>query len=164
MDEQRRPLPARARRTSLVVVAFGATLAIDRVAIHSAIGGPTPLRASTLRKISRVVGAGWSSPQGMQQANTNRNRWENEQNKIKVEPSEIKTDSATAIRPILVNRYCHPTFDHFGAPRSKQRHRSNQKKSDFRRQRKNQRRASKHVLGPRKSRSISVRKHGANAV
>ena len=89
---------------------------------------------------------------------------ESEEKMMKAEPSEIKIESATAIRPILISRYCHPTFDRFGAPRSEQRHRSNQKKIDFGRQRKNQRRASKHVLGPRKSRSISVRKHGANAV
>ena len=90
---------------------------------------------------------------------------ENEEKMMKAEPSEIGIESATAIRPMLITRYRHPTFDRFGAPRSKQRHRSKQTwKIDFGRQRKNQRRASKHVLGPRKSRSISVRKHGANAV
>ena len=61
---------------------------------------------------------------------------------MKAEPSEIKIESATVIRPILMSRYCHPTFDPFGAPRSKQRHRSNQKKIDFGRQRRNARRAS----------------------
>ena len=54
MDEQRRPLPARARRT---VLAFVATTAIFRFASHMAIAGVTLTNALTLRKISRVAGA-----------------------------------------------------------------------------------------------------------
>ena len=44
---------------------------------------------------------------------------ESEEKMMKAEPSEIKIESPTAIRPILISRYCHPSFDPFGAPRAK---------------------------------------------
>ena len=54
MDEQRRPLPARARRT---VLAFVATTApVPLVAIYTAIAAVAPVLAFTSHKMSRVAG------------------------------------------------------------------------------------------------------------
>ena len=60
MDEQRRPLPARARRTSLVVVVAAPVATFAVVLVASCLAMLVPTRrviAFTLRKISRVVGA-----------------------------------------------------------------------------------------------------------
>ena len=55
MDEQRRPLPARARRTVLAIVAATAFVLI--MASHTAIALVTPVLAFTSHKFSCVAGA-----------------------------------------------------------------------------------------------------------